>query len=420
VEHAEPPGANASWRDAPIVVLALLAFAAGFGSFGAVAALGEVAKALGHATHGQSVAEQMGLSGSVLGLGLAILRIAALGGLPLAVLADRFGRRRTLLWYCGLGLCCTVVAALSPSYWFFVIIFALGRPLLSAAVSIAHVAGAELSSTTTRAGALALITGGYGVGAGTAALVHTTFTHAGGFRVVFALALIPLAIVVGVRNRISEPPRWHRPDHWNHAVLGRVESAQRRRLLTVMAITFSVSAASGPANGYVFLYADNVVKAAPSLTAAMVITASVTGLVGLLLGRAGADRVGRRPMVAMASVAFVGSSLLLYAGSPVMLLLGYVASVAAAGALAPAGAALSNELFPTEVRASVAGWNLAEGVAGSVAGLLLFGWLVDATSSFEVAALVTFVPTLAVLGLLVLLPETLGREPEDLWAPSAS
>jgi len=43
-----------------------------------------------------------------------------------------------------------------------------------------------------------------------------------------------------------------------------------------------------------------------------------------------------------------------------------------------------------------------------------------ATSSFEVAALVTFVPTLAALGLLVLLPETLGREPEDLWAPSAS
>jgi len=125
-------------------------------------------------------------------------------------------------------------------------------------------------------------------------------------------------------------------------------------------------------------------------------------------------------MVAMASTAFVGASLLLYAGSPVMLLLGYIASVAAAGALAPAGAALSNELFPTEVRASVAGWNLAAGVAGSVAGLLLFGWLVDATSSFEVAALVTFVPTLAVLGLLVLLPETLGREPEDLWAPSAS
>ena len=157
--HAEPPGANASWRVAPIVVLALLAFAAGVGAFGAVAALGEVDKAFGHATLGRSVAEQMGLSGSVLGLGLAILRIAALGGLPLAVLADRFGRRRTLLWYCGLGLCCTVVAALSPSYWFFVIIFALGRPLLSAAVSIAHVAGAELSSTTTRAGALALITG---------------------------------------------------------------------------------------------------------------------------------------------------------------------------------------------------------------------------------------------------------------------
>jgi MFS family permease len=398
------------------MALATVAFAAGFGSFGAVASLGEVAKAFGHATGGQSVSSEMGLSGSVLGLGLAVLRIASLGGLPLAVLADRFGRRSTILAYTTLGLACTVVAAFSPSYWFFVAVFALGRPLLSAAVSIAHVAGAELTSSSTRAGALALLTGGYGIGAGAAALVHTTLEHAGGFRVVFGLALVPLLVLAWAKHRLVEPARWHRPEEWAHAIMGRVAAAQRRRLLTVMVITFSVAAASGPANGYVFLYADNVVRASAAATATMVGVASVTGLGGLLLGRAGADRLGRRPVVVVASVAFVLASLVLYEGGTAALIVGYLCSVAAAGALAPAGSSWSNELFPTSVRASVAGWNLAASVAGSVLGLLVFGWLVDATGSFEVAAACTFVPTLAVLGLVATLPETVGREPEQLWS----
>lgn len=411
----DAPAPALTWRRAPIVALALVAFAAGFGSFGAVASLGEVAKAFGHPTSGSTVAAEMGLSGSMLGLGLAVLRLASLGGLPLAVLADRFGRRRTVLAYTALGLVCTVVAALSPSYWFFVAVFALGRPLLSAAVSVAQVAAAELTSSSTRAGAIALLTGGYGIGAGAAALVHTTLEGASGFRVVFALALIPLVLVAVVGRHVVEPPRWHRPEEWAHAIVGRVAPSQRRRLLTVMAITASVAAASGPANGYVFVFADNVVRASSALTATMVTLASATGFGGLLLGRAGADRLGRRPMVVVASVAFVGANLVLYVGTATTLVLGYLVSIAAAGALAPAGSSWSNELFPTTVRASVAGWNLAAGVAGSVVGLLVFGWLVDAAGSFEVAAVCTFVPTLGVLALVRHLPETLGREPEELW-----
>ncbi len=409
----------ARWTSKPILALALFTFAAGFGSFGAVASLGEVARAFGHAVHGTSVADQMGLSGSILGLGLAILRLASLLGLPLAVLADHFGRRATLITYTAAGLACTVAAAASPNYWAFVAIFALGRPMLTAAVSISHVAGAELTNANGRASSLALITGSYGIGAGGAALVHTALRGSNGFRYLFLMAIIPLLMILALRRHVVEPERWQRPTQWSHAILGHVESAQRRRLLTVLGFTFGLSMISGPANGYVFLYADNVVNASSGLVATMVVLSSVTGFGGLLLGRYCADRFGRKPVLGLALLALVAASLLVYEGRSIGLFLGYLCSVGAAGALAPAGTAFSNELFPTEVRASVAGWNIAAGVTGSVAGLLAFGGLVDHFGSFATASLVTFIPPLLILVLLRHLPETKGKEPEQLWPSTA-
>jgi predicted MFS family arabinose efflux permease len=52
-----------------------------------------------------------------------------LGSLPLAGLADWLGRRRVLLGCTAFRLAVSALAALSPSYWWFVALFALGRPL---------------------------------------------------------------------------------------------------------------------------------------------------------------------------------------------------------------------------------------------------------------------------------------------------
>ena len=69
-------------------------------------------------------------------------------------LADRFGRRRMLLITVGAGLAVTVLAAASPSYWWFVAIFACGRPLLSASNGLAQVIAAEQTPRASFADAL--------------------------------------------------------------------------------------------------------------------------------------------------------------------------------------------------------------------------------------------------------------------------
>ena len=58
------------------------------------------------------------------------------------------------------------MAALSPSYWWFVAIFACGRPLLSATNGLAQVTAAEQTASADRAKAVALVAAGYGTGAG--------------------------------------------------------------------------------------------------------------------------------------------------------------------------------------------------------------------------------------------------------------
>src|ERR1700735_5456755 len=95
------------WNDRAVVAGAIAAFASGFAQFGVVAALGDVARGFGQLNTGSTLADQAGLSGTDLGIGLAIMRLASLGALPITGLADRFGRRTMLLVTVTLGLVMT-------------------------------------------------------------------------------------------------------------------------------------------------------------------------------------------------------------------------------------------------------------------------------------------------------------------------
>lgn len=409
-----------TWRAPPVIGVGLLALAAGFGQFGVVAALGSVAKTFGHVSAGSSFADEAGLSGTMLATGLAIARLASLGGLPLTGLADRFGRRGTVIGTCGVGLLLTVGAAFSPSYWWFVVIFALGRPFLSATQGVAQVAAAELTGSKERAKAVALIAAGYAVGAGLTAIIHSLAGSALGFRGILALSVVPLVMLPLIARIVVEPARFANivPVEHRRPVLGPVGKEFRARLTVVVLLAGSIAVITGPANSMVFIYAESFLHVPGIVVSAMVVGAGIAGLGGLLIGRWAADHLGRRPTVAVAMAGLAVFGVLAYTGSEWELLVGYILGVASGGVFAPAGGALANELFPTSVRASVAGWYVAAGVLGAVAGLLAFGAIADVGGvgdHLRFAASVLFLPMILTAALLLLLPETRGREPEELW-----
>lgn len=402
--------------------VAAVALGAGFGQFGLVAALGHVATTFGQTHSGLSLADEAGLSGTTLGVGLAVIRLASLGGLPIASWADRLGRKRTLIAACASGLALTAAAAASPSFWWFVAIFAIGRPALSATTALSTVMGSEQTSAADRAKAVALMAGAYAVGAGSTAILNSLFGSALGFRGLMLLSLVPLIALPAVARLVTEPDRFtlqhvadRRPDQPAPPVLGAVARPYRKRLAVIALLAFSVSIVTGPANSFIFLYAQNVLHVAGTVTALMVVASGAMGLGGLLIGRWLADAIGRRPTAAAAMAAIIGGSIAAYSGSTPGLILGYIGAVTAGALFAPAAGALQNELLPTSIRATVAGWQVAAGVMGAVCGLVAFGAVATVDNRFSTAAILTFVPVLVATALFLAIPETRNRELESLW-----
>jgi MFS family permease len=406
------------WNDRVVLGAVLASFASGFGQFGVVTALGSVAKTFGHLVHGATLADQAGLSGTKLGIGLAIIRLASLGGLPLTALADRIGRHRMLITTVGLGLTATVLAAASPGYWWFVVIFACGRPLLSATNALSEVIAAEQTDTQSRAKALALVAAGYGIGAGFTAIIHSLASKTLGFRGLFLLAVVPLAMLPLISRWATEPDRFALVGTASERVvpaLGAVGHAFRPRLAVLALLAFALSFITGPANSFIFLFAQNIDHLSGVTTALMVVGAGATGLAGLLIGRWMADRFGRRVTGALGMVGLALSGVLSYSGPRIDLITGYVLGVMFGSIFAPAVGSLVNELFPTSVRASASGWFLAAGVLGAVVGLVVFGAIADIGNRFALAADLTFLPAMVVAALFWSLPETKDRELEDHW-----
>lgn len=425
------------WYQAPVLGVAAVSIASGFGQFGAVAALADVAEAFGEASEGGSVAEQAGLSGTVLGVGLAVIRLSSLGAMPLGALADRLGRTRVLLASAAAGLALVVAGALSPGYWWFVAAFGLSRPFLSAATALGQVVAGEHTTSADRAKAVALVSAGYGLGAVAVASVRGVAGSSFGFRGTFALAVVPLVLLAVVRRWLVEPSRYrdapdgpapdplpagriHRGGRATpRAALAGVGGETRRRLVAMVAVAFAAAFVTGPANSFVFVYAEGVLEVSPTVTAVLLAVALPVGLAGLLLGRWGADRWGRRPTAAAALAGIAVAAIVTYGGGLATTTAGALVTVLAGYAFAPTVAALANELFPTEIRGRVAGWLVATGVVGAVAGLLTFGAMADLLDGFSAAAVVVSVPALLATVVFVRLPETRGMELEESSAVPA-
>jgi MFS family permease len=396
-----------------------LSAAAGFAQFAAPAALADVAAAFGETAPGETVAAQIGLSGTALGVGLATMRLASLTSLPLSAQADRLGRRRIITAATAVGLILTAASALSPSYWVFVAIFALGRPLLSVTNAVAGVIAAEETPTSQRALALALITAGYGAGAGVTSAARSIGGEALGFRGLFALTLVPILLLPLAARALREPDRFTLLQRARQAsqnrppVLGRLAGGLRGRMWLLGLGAFALALVTVPANSLLFVYGEGLLGLTPTATAALVVSAGVPGIVGLFAGRWAADRLGRRLTAGLSLAAAAAAVAVMYAGGVPALVVGYLTAILAAAIFAPPMGALAAEAFPTRVRGTVAGWLTVASVFGSVTGLLGFGALSDALGGFGGAAAILAVPAAAAAACFRPLPEPWGLELEE-------
>lgn len=395
------------WLAAPVLGAAGVSVASGFAQFAITAVIGDVAADFGAPGAGTDPASQIGLTGTTLGVALATIRLASLGALPGTALADRRGRRRVLFLALVIGLAFTVASAGAPNFWSWVVLVALARPWLSTVNGVAGVLGAEETSSRDRAAAVAVIGGAYGLGAGAVAVLRGVLPD-DAWRAAMALSLLALAAVPLLARLVREPEIYLSAP----PAIGRLGSIPRahRRLVSLLAlITAGMGVATGPGFTYVFVYGERVVGATPAAMSGVILAAGPTGLLGLVLGREGADRLGRRPTAAAAMVGTAACVALAYTGSYAALVAGYLLGITTSAAFGPPMGALVAEAFETSERSTATGWISAAGVIGAVTGLATYGVLVDLVG-FARGAQLLMVPVALSAALLLTVPETLGRE----------
>jgi MFS family permease len=396
-----------------------LSVASGLAAFSVTAVIGDVAAAFGQPAAAEGELAEIGLPVTTVGVALAVVRLASLGSLPLAALADRRGRRRVLLTVAAVGLAVTSLAAAAPGFWWYVVLVALARPALAAINAIAGVVAAEESSTADRAGSIALVTAGYGLGSGIVSVGRGLLGDPS-FRAVTAFVLVPLLLLPVLARFVQEPALASsrtaadgRTASDRPGLPGAVPRYLRRRVAVLATLVGMIAVATGPGFTYLFVYGERVLGASPLQVSGLVLAAGPVGLAGILLGRWGADRVGRRLTGALAMAGTGLGVTLAYSGGFVALSAGYLSTILLASAFAPAQGTLAAELVPTSVRATVAGWLAVTGVIGAVVGLTAFGVLADVTGGFGAAAALGLLVT-ASAAAFALLPETRGVELADL------
>ncbi len=358
------------------------------------------------------IAAGLGVAVAAFGIGVAIIRLATLGSLPLLRLADRHGRRAMLIASLALFTLATGLTALAWGLLAVVVLQAVARVFLATESGLANLVIAEELRPDRRGTGLAtlgIISGlGYGAVAGLLLVVPLTPLD---WRLFYVVALAPLGIAALLRRHLPETraftvaraERRVQPTFWPR--LTRRHRARLRRVVVIVA-AFGLVQTSG------FFYASDLAQndyGWSGMFTGLILASAVFGVVGFWLGGRLSDRVGRRPMLATATLMGAAGTVLVFTEVQALFAPGFFLLATAGSCFIAASVAYMAELFPTEVRATTTAFLMScQVLAGSV-GLVVLGGLAGVVSTSLMLIILGGCLAPAVLALRRL-PETARRD----------
>ena len=322
---------------------------------------------------------------------------------------DTFGRRRMWMICLAGSAIFTGLTYFVNEFWQLCLVRALatGFAYSEAAVSITIVS--EQVPAQRRGFLYSIVQGGWPLGVFLASAVYLTFGHLG-WRFVFLLGILPLAVVMVGRVFIRESERFshlqdvreaHRSGDQarleslleHHAVavkeLDRVTLGQlfsnagsvRRQLVLLSIIWIFYGAAIVPTNFYITYWLTNFKSFSPDQASELLLISGGIGYFFYVLGGLLGERFGRRAVL-------IGTGILV---APLSLTFLYVHAIWAVslvyfflyqttnGTWSGAGYAYQGESFPTRIRGTAVGFLSAVQILGFLVGTML--WTVLSATS---------------------------------------
>ncbi len=359
-------------------------------------------------------ADDFGRTDSAIGVGAAITRWGVIIVPPIALFADRIGRRTMLVAAAWAAPLSAASGALAPNFEWLVVSQSLARPLALVINVLILVILTEEMSRETRARSVGLVAIASSVGAGVAvAALPLADTSDAGWRWLYLLSLIWLPVAFVLQRQLRETQRFTRVHTFTDSMP--VARVSRSRLFTQIVAAFLISVFIASASVYFVNYLrDERNYNALMVSIFTIVTAMPAGF-GLIIGGRIADRRGRRQVGAFSLA--IGTLLVVVAfatAGPAMWISQLVGGFFL-GISFPALGVYRGEMFPTAHRSAGAATVTACGLIGGSLGLIAAGQLLARGWSYgEVMATLALAPILVMVLVLTKFPETVHLELEDI------
>lgn len=332
-----------------------------------------------------------------------VLSIGTLGALPLATLADRFGRRRMIAVGVAGSALVNLVSAFAGSLaeLAFLRLFAVMFEVLVVAVVTALVV--EEAPRAHRGTAVSFVALLSGIGIFIVVVVYPLIAphwrwlfYAGGSGVV----LFPFMWWV-----LPESNPWQKVRVTRSALRVLLERPWRRRIVVLATMTGLLAVLLQPAGLLYTVFASFDLHWSAAAISALIVVSGIAGAACYLAGGYLTDRFGRRGPAIALTIATAAATSLSFATGSVGFFVGNVLWSAFASAGTPVFGAWSGELFPTRARATAETSTSVVAAIGGIAGLQLVGFL---SPSAGLGGAIELGGVAAVVGALLLffLPET--------------
>jgi MFS family permease len=358
-------------------------------------------------------ADEFGVDDTGIGIAGAVVRGGILIALPAAVIADRIGRRRVIVFIAWLGPLLSLLGALAPSFAVLVLTQTLARPMGIALAFLVGVVAAEEMPRNSRAYAISILAMAAGFGAGVAVLsLRLADIGEGGWRYVYLISIVWCIVALDLTRRLPETRRFEAA---HIAAKERPPRLNRRRFALLATVAFAGNIFIAPASFFQNRYLTDIHDFSGGMIGIFSIAVGTPASIGLILGGRIADTSGRRRLIAFAlplsTAAVVGAYMV---GGPQLWMLSLVGAMLGSAAY-PALAVYRAELFPTGNRGRATGFVTASALIGGMGGLIATGWLLDANWSYgSVMALMALGQVVVTILVITAYPETAHLELETL------
>lgn len=369
------------------------------------------------------IAADLRIAEQDLGYFLGLVKLGALPAFVVVPFADRIGRRRLFLAGILMLSLGTLATAFAQTAWQFVIAQTVTRTFMLTASAVAFVIVTEEYPAAHRGWAIgmlgALAACGNGLGAALFAAVESLPY---GWRFLYAVGVLPLALLPILRRRIPETTRFasHRAAEaargdsggaagWYQPLL-RLARLYPGRALGIAAVGGLLAIGEAAVFQFTSYFVLTVHGWTPGEFALMFILGGAIGIIGnVVAGRIG-DRVGRRIVGFVFLALFPLFAYLFYHGPGWVLPIAWSLFVFCNTAGGVIVRAFSTELFPTSYRGTSAAWLSLVQTIGWAIGLALVSLGSDIASSTGWISMVVLVAACA----LLTLPETYQQELEAI------